>query len=118
MDGLRKLSKEVRAQLGLGVVIIVVSMVWFLSILYFVDPDQIVPTKETVQTAYDTLLETASIPFGQWTFTTAGEVIARALVLIFLDVLFVAARYGGLTLFFLGGYIVMDALSNPRNVRR
>ena len=118
MSGSPKLPKEIRTQLGIGTLLIIVSIIWFSVILYFVTPDQILPTNENVRSAYDALGDIASIPYSFWTLKTIGLLIEKFIVWIFLDILFVIARYGGLTLLFLGGFAVFEAISNLRKARR
>jgi hypothetical protein len=117
MSGWSKLPKEVRTQLGVGTILTIAGTVWILAIIFVLKPDQIVPTKETVSNAYDGVHAIASIPFDIWTLRTAGELIGDFAVLVLLNILFVVARYGGLTLLFLGGFALFEALSSLRKAR-
>ena len=118
MTGLQKLPKEVQMQLGLGTVLTIVGAIWVFVILYLLKPDQILPTNEAVREAYDGVSNITSIPYNLWTLRTAGEFIANLVFLVVLDILFVVARYGGLTLLFLGGFAIFEAISNIRKARR
>ncbi len=113
-----RLPTEVRTKFGVGAALIVAGLLWIFVILFLVTPDQIVPTKEDVRIAYEGFLETANAPLSLWTLNTGILVLAQASVLIFLDVLFVFTRYGGVPLLFLGGYLIMDGISSLRGVRR
>lgn len=93
----------------------IVGVIWFCVILYGLRPDQILPTNENVQTALDALKAQLSISFGQWDIETVRLAVTKFIVLFVTDVLFVVTRYGGLTLFFLGGFTIFDAISKaPR----
>ncbi len=118
MSGSPKLPKEVRTQLGFGTILVLTSMIWLWVVLYAVSPDQILPTHENVRLAYTAFVDAASIPLNLWTLNTLGALIQRLVVLVFLDILFVVARYGGITLLFLGGFAFFDAISNLRKARR
>ncbi len=118
MAGLPKLPKEIRTQVGVGAFLIVIGFIWFLSLVYLVKPDQILPTGEQVRDAYEGFVEIGSVPASSWTLDTVGLLIGKLFVLVFLDILFVVARYGGITLFFLGGFAVFDAISNLRKAGR
>ena len=50
----------------------------------------------------------ASIPFDLWTLRTIGELIGGFAVLVLLNILFVVAQYGGLTLLFLRGFALFE----------
>lgn len=91
------------------------GIIWFSVILYGIRPDQIVPTNENVNAALDALTSQLSIPFKQWDIDTVRLVVSKSIVLFVTDILFVITRYGGLTLFFLGGFTIFDAVSKaPR----
>ncbi len=118
MTGLPKLPKEVRTRLGLGAVLTIIGGIWVFAILFLLKPDQIIPTSEAVREAYDGVSNITSIPFNLWTLRTAGEYFGSLVILLVLDLLFVVARYGGVTLLFLGGFAIFEALSNLRKARR
>ncbi len=118
MTGLPKLPKEVQKRLGLGAVLTIIGGIWVFAIIFLLKPDQIIPTNEAVREAYDGVSNITSIPYSLWTLRTAGEYIGSLVILLVLDVLFVVARYGGLTLLFLGGFAIFEALSNLRKARR
>jgi len=118
MTGSSKLPKEVRTQLGVGAILTIAGMVWIFVIIFVLKPDQIVPTKETLSGAYEGMRAIAGIPFDLWTLRTAGELAGSSLVLLLLNILFVVARYGGLTLLFLGGFALFEAVSGLRKARR
>ena len=118
MTGWSKLPREVRTHLGLGTILTIVGMVWIFAILFVLGPDQILPTKETLNEAQDGVRAIASIPFDIWTLRTAGEMIGSFVVLVLLNILFVVARYGGLTLVFLGAFAIFEAISSLGRARR
>ncbi len=118
MTGWSKLPKEVRTQLGLGTILTIVGMVWIFAIVFVLRPDQILPTKETLNEAHEGVRAIASIPFDTWTLRTAGELIGSSAVLVLLNILFVIARYGGLTLIFLGAFAIFEAVSSLGRARR
>lgn len=109
---------EVRRQLGTGTILTLVGVIWFCVILYGIRPDQILPTNANVHTALDALKAQLSIPFDQWSFDNERLVIGKSISLFVTDVLFVITRYGGLTMLFLGGFTIFDAISKaPRDGR-
>lgn len=115
MDHSSMTLTEVRRQLGRGTILMLIGVIWFCVILYGIRPDQILPTNENVHTALDALKAHLSIPFKQWDIDTVRVVVTKSIVLFVTDVLFVITRYGGLTLFFLGGFTIFDAISKaPR----
>ena len=118
MSGSAKLPKEVRTQLGIGAILTIIGMVWMFLIVFILKPDQIVPTKDALSDAYDGMRAIAGIPFDLWTLRTIGEMAGSFVVLLFLNVLFVVVRYGGLTLLFLGGFALFEAISGLTKARR
>lgn len=112
------MPKETRKQLGFGAFLIILSMIWLFVILGVLTPDQILPTRDQIQSAREALLDVASIPGNQWSLNTLAALIGRGIALIVLNILFVVARYGGLTLLFLGGVAVFEAISTMRRARR
>ena len=110
MTGWSKLPKEVRTQIGVGTVLTLVGIVWMFLILFILRADQILPTRDTVSEAYEGMRTIATIPFDVWTLRTAGELAGSFLVVLLLNILFVVARYGGLTLLFLGAFAIFDAV--------
>ncbi len=118
MTGLPRLPKDVRTHLGLGTILTIAGMVWIFVIIFLLKPDQIVPTKEMLDSAHEGVREIASIPFDMWTWRTAGQLIGDSAVLMLLNLLFVVVRYGGLTLLFLGGFAIFEAVSHLRKARR
>jgi len=118
MSRLKKLPKEARVQLGLGAVLIILSIAWFSVILYVLTPDRIQPTGEDVRAAYEAFLDAAGVPANEWSLSIAGAVLLKGAILIILDVAFVIARYGGLTLLFLGAFSIFEALSALPKARR
>ena len=113
-----KLEKAVRTQLAIGTILMLISIVWLFVVLYLLKPDQIIATNQDVREAWVALNGVTSIPYSQWTLNTLGLLIAKASSLILLDVLSVVARYGGITLLFLGGYAVFEAVSDLRKAGR
>jgi hypothetical protein len=113
-----KTLAEVRRQLGFGTIVMLLGVIWFFVILYGLQPDQILPTNEDVQAAlgdFKTQLMTLS---GQWNFDNVVSIFSKFAVLFVTDILFVIIRYGGLTLFFLGGFMIFEAVSKaPRESR-
>ncbi len=118
MSGSTKLPKDVRTQLGVGAILTIAGMVWIFVILFILKPDQIVPTKDALGDAYDGMRALAGIPFDHWTLRTAGELAGSFVVLLLMNILFVVVRYGGLTLLFLGGFALFEAISEVRKARR
>jgi len=118
MSGSAKLPKEVRTQVGVGAILTVVGMVWMFVVVFILKPDQIVPTSDGLSDAYDGMRALASIPFDHWTLRTIGELAGSFVVLLLLNLLFVVVRYGGLTLLFLGGFALFEAISGLRKARR
>jgi hypothetical protein len=118
MNRLKKLPKEARIELGFGVVLIILSTIWLSVILYVLAPNQIQPTSDDVQAAYDAFTTAAGNLANERSLNTAGAAILRGLALLAVDILFVVARYGGLTLLFLGGFAIFEALSKPRRAGR
>lgn len=118
MNRLPKLPKETRAQLGFGVFLIILSIIWLSLILVVMTPDHILPTREHIRTAYEAFMDAASVSANQWSLNTIGALIGRGFSLVVLDILFIVARYGGLTLLFLGGVAVFEAISTLRSARR
>ena len=118
MTGWSRLPKDVRTQLGVGTILTFAGMVWIFVILFFLRPDQIFPTRDMLNDAHDGVRAIAAIPFDLWTFRTAADLLWNSAVLMIVNVLFVAARYGGLTLVFLGGFAVFDAISSLRRAQR
>jgi hypothetical protein len=118
MSGSTKLPRNVRTQLGLGAFLVILGFIWLSVILYVIAPDQILPTRDDVRAAYDAFIDAANAPPGLWSLSVAGSLIAKGSILVVLDILFVVARYGGLTLLFLGGFAVFDAISNLRRARQ
>ena len=91
------------------------GVIWFSVILYGIRPDQILPTNENVHTALDALKAQLGLPFKQWDIDAVRLVVTKSIVLFAANVLFIITRYGGLTLFFLGGITIFDAISKaPR----
>jgi hypothetical protein len=95
-----------------------VGFIWFSVILYGMRPDHILPTNENVRTALDTLKAQLSIPFKQWDIDTVRLVVSKSTVLFVTDILFVITRYGRLTLFFVGGFTIFDAISKAPRASR
>lgn len=118
MPAWSRLPKDVRVQLRLGTIFIFIGMAWIFAILFILKPDQILPTGAMVNGAHDEVRAIAGIPFENWTWKTAAELVWSSAVLIFLDILFVVVRYGGLTLSFLGAFAVFEALSRLKNAQR
>ena len=118
MSGSAKLPKEVRTQLGIGAILTIIGMVWMFLIVFILKPDQIVPTKDALSDAYDGMRAIAGIPFDHWTLRTIGELGGSFVVLLLMNILFVGVRYGGLTLLFLGGFALFEAISGLRKARR
>jgi hypothetical protein len=114
MNRLRKLPRESRIELGFGALLIILSTIWLSVILYVLAPDQIQPRGEDVQAAYEAFTAAAGNLANERSFSAAGAAILSGLALLAVDILFVVARYGGLTLLFLGGFAVFEALSKPR----
>jgi hypothetical protein len=114
MRSLKKTPRENLTLFGFGAFLILFSIIWILAILYVVAPDQIQPTHEDVRAAYEAFLSSTGSLADKWSLNTVGAVIVKGAALLLLDILFVVARYGGLTLLFLGGYAVFEAVSNPR----
>lgn len=114
MQSLKKVPRETRTLFGVGAFLILLSVIWILAILYVVAPDQIQPTREDVRAAYEAFLNSTGSLTNEWSLNTVGAVIVKGALLLLLDILFVVARYGGLTLLFLGVYAVFEAVSNPR----
>ena len=112
-----KTLTEVRRQLGTGTILMLLGAFWFCVILFGMRPDHILPTNENVHSALDAL-KVQLIPFQQWSFDTARTIVAKSIVLFVTDVLFVITRYGGLTLFFIGGFTIFHAISTAPRARR
>ena len=93
-------------------------MVWMFAIIFILKADQIVPTQDALSDAYDGMRAIADIPFDQWGLRTIGELAGSFVVLLLMNILFVVVRYGGLTLLFLGGFALFEAISGPRKARR
>jgi hypothetical protein len=113
-----KSLSEVRRQLGTGTILMLLGVIWFCVILYGMRPDQILPTNENVHTAVDALKAQLSIPFKQWDMDATRLVVTKFIVLLVTDIIFVITRYGGLTLFFLGGFTIFDAISKAPRASR
>ena len=118
MTGWSRLPKDVRTQLRLGTILTFVGMAWIFAILFLLRPDQIIPTREMLNDAHDGVRALAGIPFDLWTFKTAANLLWNSAVLMIVNVLFVVARYGGLTLTFLGGFAIFEAISSLRKAQR
>jgi len=117
MTGWSKLPKDVRTQIAVGTILTIVGMVWMFLIVFVLRADQILPTKETVSAAHEGMRAIAGIPFDAWTLRTAGELAGSFLVVLLLNILFVVARYGGLTMLFLGAFAIFEAVSSLRKAR-
>ncbi len=118
MDRPSKTLAEVRKQLATGTVLMLVGIIWFCVILYGIRPDQILPTNADVHTALDALKAQLAIPFKQWDADNVRLVVTKSIVLFVNDILFVITRYGGLTLFFIGGFAIFDAISKAPRASR
>lgn len=118
MTGWSRLPKEVRNQLRLGTILTFGGMVWIFAILFMLRPDQILPTRDMLNEAHDGVRAIAAMPFDLWAFRTAADLIWNSAVLMIVNILFVVARYGGLTLVFLGGFAVFEAISSLRRAQR
>lgn len=106
---------EIRKQLGFGVILIAIGVLWFSFVLYGGRQDQIMPTNEDVQTAYSAVIALAQS--SQWSLETIMSMVFKVIVLIVIDILFVVVRYGGVTLCFLGGFAIFDAISKAPKAR-
>jgi hypothetical protein len=118
MNVLKKLPREARIELGFGAFLLILSTIWLSLVLYVLAPDQIQPTSNDVQGAYDTFMSAAGSLANEWSLNAAGAAVLKGLALLAVDILFVVARYGGLTLLFLGGFAVFEALSKLRRAGR
>lgn len=118
MTGLKKLPKEMRTRLGLGAILLILGFIWISVILFVLSPGQIQPTREDVQAASEAFMTSAGVPANLWSLSTVGEVIVKGAALLFLDIVFVVARYGGFTLLILGGYAVFEAISSLQRADR
>jgi ABC-type transport system involved in cytochrome c biogenesis permease subunit len=118
MNRLKKLPREARIELGFGAFLIILSTIWLSVILYVLSPNQIQPTSDDLQAAYDAFTAAAGNLANEQSLNTAGAAILSGLALLAVNILFVVARYGGLTLLFLGGFAVFEALSKPRRAGR
>lgn len=118
MNSLKKLPKEARIELGFGALLIILSMIWLSAIFLVLPPDQIQPRGDDVQAAYEAFTTAAGNLANERSLNTAGVAILRGGALLAVDILFVVARYGGLTLLFLGGFAVFEALSKLRRAER
>jgi hypothetical protein len=118
MNRLRKLPRETQVQLGVGAVLMILSVIWLSVVFYVMTPDRIQPTGEDVRTAYGAFLDAADVPASQWTLSIVSDLFLKGAILIIVDLAFVIARYGGLTLLFLGAFAIFEALSNTRKARR
>ena len=118
MNDQSKTLTEVRRQLGTGTILMLVGVIWFCVILYGIRPDQILPTNENVHAALDALKSQWGISFKQWDINAVRLLVSKSIVLFVTDILFVITRYGGLTLFFLGGFTIFDAISKAPRASR
>ncbi len=118
MAGSLKLPKEVRTQLGVGAILSIAGMVWMFIIYFALKSDQIIPTKDYLSDTYDWVRSIAVIPFDQWGLRTIGELVGSSLFLFLMNVLYVVARIGWLTLLSLGGFALFEAISQLRKARR
>jgi hypothetical protein len=116
MRDLKQLPKQTRTQLAFGLFLIVLGLVWFTVILYLLAPDQVQPTRDDVRAAYEAFMNAAS-GSNLWSFNAVGTIVMKGIVLALLDILFVVARYGGLTFLTLGGFAVFEAISDLRTDR-
>jgi mannose/fructose/N-acetylgalactosamine-specific phosphotransferase system component IID len=118
MSGSPKLPKEIRTQLGVGTVLAIAGTAWMFVIFFVLKPDQIIPTKDYLSDAYDGMRSIAGIPFDQWGLRTIGELAGSFLFLLIMNILYVVARLGWLTLLSLGGFALFEAISGLRKARR
>ncbi len=112
-----KTLTEIRKQLGFAAMLIAIGALWFSYVLYGGKPDQILPTSGDVQAAYGAVSEL--VKSSPWSLETVAALALKVIVLLVIDILFVVARYGGVTLCFLGAFAIFDAISSaPREGRR
>jgi hypothetical protein len=118
MSGSPKLPREIRTQLGVGTVLAIAGVVWMFIIFFVLKPEQIVPTKDYLSDIYDGMRSIAGTPSDKWGLTTAAELVGSFLYLFLMNVLYVVARIGWLTLLSLGGFALFEAISRLRKARR
>ena len=118
MSGSPKLPKEIRTQLGVGAVLAIAGMVWMFVIFFVLKPDQIIPTNDYLSDAYDGMRSITGIPFDQWGLRTIGELVGSFLFLFLMNILYVVARIGWLTLLSLGGFALFEAILQLRKAQR
>ena len=102
----------------LEAILTIIGMVWMFAIVFILKPDQIVPTRDALSDAYDGMRAIAGIPFDQWGLRTILELAGSFVVLLLMNILYVVVRYGGLSLLFLGGFVLFEAISGLRKARR